>query len=267
MKFNLHPRVVFVSFLLLLPCVTNAQWYNRMEVGYSYVTATAHFSGKSGFYDLNDNRIGDTTVNRNISAKAGAGYSLGLYVPLKRVGKKNMWAVDMAIVYNEFIWEGLNQGYSADGSYFSVSGFPDLFGVTVSVGAPVSIDYKIGTDAICSKKRRFGCTFGAGVIPTYNLTALVGVDGAGIGAGMSVNPFVKGEVAIFGGICWKLRCIYSFGNVPYIDLTKNDLAFTSGPFKVTGKSNMMLSLVIMPFAWHWKDETWYNVRGRYNPYQ
>lgn len=84
MKFNLHPRVVFVSFLLLLPCVTNAQWYNRMEVGYSYVTATAHFSGKSGFYDLNDNRIGDTTVNRNISAKAGAGYSLGLYVPLKR---------------------------------------------------------------------------------------------------------------------------------------------------------------------------------------
>jgi hypothetical protein len=266
MKFNLQTNLVLVAFLILLPSASKAQWYNRMEIGYSYVTASAEFKGKSGFYDADLNYKGDTSVTRTIKAKAGAGYSLGLYVPLKRVGKKNMWAIDMGLVYNEFIWEGLNQGYTTDGTYINVSGFPDLFGFTVSIGAPVSIDYKIGTDAICSKKRRFGCTFGAGVIPTYNLTALVGIDGAGVGAGMSVNPFVKGEVAIFGGICWKIRGIYSFGNVPYIDLTKNDLAFTSGPFKVTGKLNMMLSLIIMPFAWHWKEETWYNTHGRYNPY-
>lgn len=255
-----------VCLCLLVPFASNAQWYNRLEVGYSYVTATGHYSGKSGFYDEDLNFLGDTSIDRKISAKAGAGYYLSLYVPVKRVGPKSMWAIDMGITYNEFIWEELNQGFTADGSYFNVTGFPDLFGATLSVGAPVSLDYKIGPDAVCSKRRRVGCTFGAGIIPTYNITALIGIDNAGIGAGMSVNPFVKGELALFGGICWKFRCTYSFGNVPYIDQTKNDLAFTSGPFKVTGKSNMMLSFVIMPFSWHWKEEQWFNNRGRYNPY-
>ena len=178
-----------------------------------------------------------------------------------------MWALSIHVIYNEFIWESLNQAYSANGDYVNVTGYPDLYGATLQIGVPIGIDYKIGTDAICTKKRRFGCTFGAGIFPTYNATAMLGVDNAGVGIGYGVSPYLKAEAAVFGGLCFKFRALYSFGGEPYIDQTKNDLAFTSGPFKVTGKSNLMLSFIIMPFAWHWKEKEWYNTYGSYNPWQ
>jgi len=258
-------KLVLIS-LAFIPVAANAQFYNRLEIGYSYVMATGQYSGTSGFYNLNGSYGGDTIVKRNITAKAGYGEDIGLCIPLKRVGRINMWALSIHFMANEFIWSGLNQGFSADGTFIDPYGIADLDGATLQMAVPIGVDYKIGTDAVCSKKVRFGVTFGAGVMPSFNETVMINVNGAGGGLVTSVNPFVKAEVAVFGGLCFKLRALYSFGNVPYIDQNKDILAVTSGPFTVTGTSNLTLSFIIMPFAWHWKEESWATNYGRYNRY-
>ncbi len=144
---------------------------------------------------------------------------------------------------------------------FNGNGFSDFTfsGGTVQMALPVGLDFKFGCDALGTKSRRFCTTLGFGVYPSYAMTSLdFNVD---VDPNISVAPYAKFEVGIFAGICMKLRTIYSYGNFNYMEVNsteKNELGEMSSKTTLTGKSNLTVSLLFMPFSWKWSRAEWWN---------
>jgi len=58
-----------------------------------------------------------------------------------------------------------------------------------------------------------------------------------------------------------VRMIYAIGDLAYMDYKESDNSMgieTSSTAKLTGKSNMAISILIMPFSFKWKQEDWWN---------
>jgi hypothetical protein len=266
MHFIKNPLRLIFLVLLLTPVMSFGQFFDRFEIGYNYVSATGTYTGVSTVIDGNGNFAGDTTGKRTITA-TGFGIDLGTTFPLKRLGHTKMLGLTIHLIVNEFVWGNLNQVYTLNGDFVNANNNMD--GLTEQIAMPIGLDYKMGTDAILTKRLHFGASFGLGIYPSLNATVMVdpaNLNGGG-GLGFGINPYAKAEVALFGGICFKFRAMFSYGNVPYIDQNKSLVSLTDGPFKITGTSNLMLSFIIMPFGWHWRETGWYNTYDTYNPYE
>ena len=229
----------------------------RLQFGYSYVMASADYETKDFFYsDLPGFPSRDTIYKGELKTTAAIGYNIGTYFPLKQLGRKSKLCLSTDFVYNIMTWESTKNPNGLGG----LTGF-DYSGFTAQMGLPIGLDVKIGTDAMTDKAIRFCTTFGAGVHPSYSITALdydISIDPK-----FNTNPYVKAEVGIFAGICFKLRALYTFGNMTYIDYNerKTDEAFlslTENGSKLTSKSNLTLSLIVMPFSWGWPRSEWWN---------
>lgn len=126
---------------------------------------------------------------------------------------------------------------------------------------PIGLDFKFGCDALTVKNNRFCATLGVGALPTYSVTTLDNIptlDGQ-----FGVAPYAKVEAGIFAGICMKVRAIYSFGNTTYFDKT-DKTTFSSNSTTLVGKSNLTISLLVMPFSWAWDKEEWWNTLNPLN---
>ena len=249
--------LLLVGMLLLVSSRSSAfpDWLGRFEIGYSYVMATGQFSGVTGVYNSNFDFVGDTQTKKNIVAKAGFGGLYGTYFPVKKF-EKGCLAIDVTLMANFFIWGKLNQGYNTDGSNYTPSS--DLTGATVQYALPIGLDYKFGPEGVTAKHPHLGFSLGAGVMTSMSETIMDGGDNGGAGFALGVTPYAKGEVVFFAGICMKLRAMFSFGDIPYIDQSKSIASYSDGPFKVTGKSNLTLSFIIMPFSWGWQKHGWWD---------
>jgi hypothetical protein len=221
----------------------------RFHIGYSFVSANADFESKNYFLsDLNPNTNIDTIYKGNIGTSAAFGFTFGTYFPLKRLGQKSKLCLGVDYFYNAMTWGSLTQPFGN-------------FGITAQMGLPVGVDIKIGADAMTDKNIRFCTTFGAGVNPSYSITAWdYGID---LDPKFNVNPYVKAEVGIFAGICMKVRALYSIGSMTYIDYTKSTrdesaLSLTENGSKLIGKSNLTVSVLLMPFSFGWPRSEWWN---------
>ena len=235
----------------------------RYEIGGGVVLPFGEYSGSS-VPVLNPSKYqqGDTTISRSIAGDLGFGASIGLSLPFKATGHISYWAAHIEIMANEYIWQNLNPSYGTDGTFKNNA--VSLNAVTQQISLPLGVEWKVGTDAIKSKRLTFGATLGAGVIPQFNITALEGVKNFDNGYGWGCTPYVKFDWAIFGGICWKLRLMYTYGKVNLIDVNRLVPNLTDGPFGVASNGNFMASLIIMPFSYRWEETAWYNTHDTYN---
>ena len=233
----------------------------RYDLAFTEVLPFATFQGVVPAY-ANGHYIGDTTAKRKTPG-AGIGGSIGLSIPFKATGHISCWAVDFRLMANMYTWTNLNETYSLDGSYHAVT--PDLGATTLQVAIPIGIEYKIGNDAIKTKRLAFGTTLGGGVMSSYNITNLNPSDTAIKSHGaFGFNPYAKVDISVFLGICFKLRFMYTMGDVTLIDVNKPTDYRINGPFKVTSNGNFMISLVLMPFSGGWYERKWYNTHDTYN---
>lgn len=251
---NLTLKLTTVLLLISLTVFSQKRMpgmLSRFEIGYSFVKATSEYKGN--FLQYRPDMLSDTMVIKSdkVKTKAAYGVTLGTYFPLSRMGNSSSLTLDVNYVYNMMLWQGIGGGF-----YQTVAGW-DFSGITVQMGLPVGLSYKMGADAVLDKTKHFCAGFGAGVLPAYSLTSFE----EGVGANFGVSPYVKLEAGFFAGICMKVRLLHSFGNVPLIEKDKGfggmyDSYLSN--FSLSGKSNTMISIVLMPFSWGWPDDGWWN---------
>ena len=267
MIFLKNPARFILLVLLLTPALSNGQFFKRFEIAYNYVSVTGNYNGATQVLDGSGRFAGDSNIKKSVPA-VGFGVDIGSTIPLKKIGHTNMLGLTIHLVVNEFVWGSLNQTYGLDGTY-TTNANGNMTGLTEQIALPIGIDYKLGPDAILTKRLHVGASFGVGVMPSLNETVMVDPQNLNGGGGLAfgINPYVKAEVAFFAGICFKLRGQFAFGNIPFIDQQKSLVSLTDGPFKVTGTTNLMLSFIIMPFSMTWRETGWYNTYDTYNPYE
>ena len=260
-----------ILICLLLSDSASAQFRNwdRFEFGGNFIMASGTFNGVSGVYDGNNYFIGDTTVKRSISTSMGYGGFIGTSIPFKRLGHESVWAVSIEIMGNQLIWSDLNSIYNGSGTLAPNKVAGSLNGVTTQIAMPIGVDYKVGTDAIKTQRESLGASFGVGFMPVMNGTVMENVktyDEHGSGFNYGLNPYGKAEVAFYAGMCFKLRAMFSYGKLNYMFENSNIGKFNDGPMRITGGTNLTLSLVIMPFSGRWVEHSWYNTYDTYNPF-
>ncbi len=266
--------IVFAIVFAMVPVLGFAQyqhtvdpfWSNlrnplRYEIGGGLVmpsgtfTGVVHVQGSNGVYK------GDSTASRSLSSQ-GFGGSIGLALPFKATGHISCWAVSAQLSGNIYSWEGLNQTMGLDGSYNDAD--VPLNAGTMQFTMPIGIDYKIGNDAILTKRLPFAAAFGVGVMPQFAMTTLEDISGFKAQYGYGCTPYAKFDWSIFAGICWKLRFMYSMGNINLLDVNSRLGTYNDGPFTISSGSQFMVSLMFMPFSGGWKEFAWYNTYDTYN---
>lgn len=251
-------RTLFTLCLavFLFPATGSAQSWARytrgpkgLEVGYSYCVAGGQFSYRDLRFNERTLQLRDTGYTENLRSKTGFGATVGYYWPVVRVGQKSCLAITGTFMYNAYLWDGNTFSYSAN----SQTGVVESVGSgTIEMALPVGLDYKVGADAIYDKVTRFCGSVGAGVYPSMGATVYKG-DGS---FGFHARPYIRGEVGIFAGICFKLRVTHVLGGINYIDYSDAGPGYeTSTVFK--SKGTTAFSLILMPWSWKWGKSAWW----------
>lgn len=236
----------------------------RMQIGYSFTKGWAQYESKDAAVDPLTGKTFTNTNKTDVTSKLGWGGVFGTTVPLKKLGRKSILGLGVDYMYNVYVWDYKTptfNGYTRDSSG-AITGLSytndDLGfdGASVQLALPISADFKFGCDALTDKSIRFCGTIGAGVFPSMAAT----VDASNAGFGFGAAPFIKAEFGVMGGICFKIRALYSFGSIPYYTEGNsiNNMANFSSTSSLTGKSSLTFSLLFMPFAWKWNTSGWWN---------
>lgn len=265
--------IIFVAFTMLVistpvlaqyefgvkPFLSYFKDLPRYELSFNYTMPGGYFEGVQ---QVNEgNYIGDTTIKRAMSV-TGFGGSIGLSLPFKATGHISCWAATIQLGVNMHTWTNLNSTYDISGNVVTTT--TPLTANTMQIHLPIGIDWKVGNDAIESQRLAFGASMGAGLMPQLNMTSLSNVSGAQTGYGFGCTPFVKVDGAFRLGCVFKIRVLYTIGNIPLL-YQKTDLpGVTDGPFKIVSTSNLVLSFIIMPFSGGWRETDWYNTHDTYN---
>ncbi len=223
----------------------------RFQLGYSFVSNTADYTG--AYRIINPAMNVDTTFKPfEMKTSVAWGFTAGTYIPLKRLGKVSSLNLGVDYLYNMMTWKS---DVPSIGS-FGISSFD---GVTVQMALPVGLDFKFGSDAVQQRTPAMCATLGAGVYPSYALTSLTGAP-ITLDPAFSIAPYVKAEVGFFAGVCMKVRAIYAIGDLTYMNYenTSNSMGELKTSSKLVGKSNLAISLLIMPFSFKWDNEEWWN---------
>lgn len=276
MNFFKKPILFFAFLLLGAPQSGRAQYVfqldpffsyfrdlGRYEIGVHYgVLSFGQFSGTVPFGSLGAG-LGDTTLTHQFSFTNIGGY-IGTSIPFKATGHISLWAMDIGVNVNSLSWPGLNYVYNGNDVKASS---PLLTANTMQVGLPIGVEWKVGCDAIESRRLGFGASFGAGFIPQYSITSLANMP-AGTTTATNYNfncaPYLKAEFAENLFMCTKFRFMATFGDVSLIEVNHALAGATDGPFKVTSHGNILLSWIIMPFSVGWRETAWWNTHDTYN---
>ena len=243
-------KALFLFALLSSPLAGFAKFpgiLSRLQLGYSFISNKAEYS--SGFKLTG---VIDTSYKPyEMSTSASWGFTAGTYFPLKRLGEASSLVLGVDYLYNMMTWKSKVPGPGFGG---------DFDGATVQMALPIGLDLKLGADAVQLRKPRFCGTIGAGVYPSYSLSTVTGAP-ITIDPTFSVAPYVKAEVGFFAGVCIKARLLYAIGDLSYMDYKDSDNSNgveSSTNVKLVGKSNMAISILIMPFSYKWSTEEWWN---------
>jgi hypothetical protein len=274
MNFIKRPILFLAIVLLGLPIAGRAQYIfqvdpffsyfrdlDRYEIGYHYqLQSYGKFSGMVPFGGLGQGQ-GDTFVTKKF-AFINSGFYVGTSIPFKATGHISLWAMSIGLNLNLLSWPGMNLAY--DGTDITATA-PLVTANTMQVGLPIGLEWKVGCDAINTRRLGFGASFGAGFIPQVSITSLTNVtaDEKPFYA-FNCAPYLKAEIAENLLFCMKFRAMASLGNVTLIDVNHYIPGVTDGSFNLTSTANIYLSVIIMPFSIRWKETAWWNTHDTYN---
>jgi hypothetical protein len=233
---------------------------DRYEIGVHYgILSLGEFNGVVPFGSLGSGQ-GDTNIVHQFGLINVGGY-VGTSIPFKATGHISLWAMSIGLNVNMLTWPGLNLEYSNN----EVSAkSPLLTANTTQIGLPIGVEWKVGCDAINSKRLGFGASVGAGLIPQFSMTTLADAPNVNTGYAFNCAPYLKAEFAENLLMCTKFRFMFTMGDVSLIDVNHSIPGVTDGPFKVVSHANVYLSWIIMPFSVRWRETAWWNTHDTYN---
>lgn len=246
----------------LMPVVASAQVpgvFKRLQIGYSFLSEKATFQRtypvpNTALLKIDDS-FKDTTISVDVKPTSSMGLFLGTYVRVAKLGKASTLNFSIEAAMNMLTWDKA----TTDGKETTPEDNPELVmtGSTMHIGMPLGFDVKFGCDAYPDKSYRWCAGFGVGANTGSANTTLNGASNNEI----LMRPYIRGEVGIFGGMCFKLRLAYNFGKIQYI-YTDNSKANAQGNIyqnttSLTGNPSFTTTLVIMPFASKWDNSRWW----------
>ncbi len=281
MKKILNLKMVLVASFLVAPLFSFGQFKflvrpffsyfkdkSRWEIGANYIQSNGNFEGVVPFYGFNNFYTHDETIKRDIKADNGYGGFFGVQVPVAATGHISVWAISIRGMFNYMNWSDLNKAYNLDGTFKDM---PNQMSMTTKQFAvPIGIDWKIGSDAIASRRLKMGLDLGAGIYPHMNVSS---IDTAHVSfppqSNFGLYPYFNADLSFFAKVCFKVRAMYTWGNCELINSSNTTYnyglaPFTDGPFKVTSHNHLMVSLVIMPFSYKWREFNWATDYDTYN---
>jgi len=232
----------------------------NIEIGYGSAKTWADYDRQVKAV-REDGKLYDTTISMSVTSKGGFSGAFGTSLPLTRLGRASRLNLGLNFIYNTYLWDypTANSARLTDsGIRYDYSGNILFSGASLNYGLAISADFKFGVDAMMDKRYRWSWTGGIGVLPSMNLTSDFGSADANFG----VQPFAKTEVGLRAGIVWKLRVMYQAGTLKYLDVKPKDSFFgipnAEQTTRLTGKGNLSISLILMPFSWTYTRSSWYN---------
>ncbi len=261
----LRIKTAFLLLLIALGSVAIAQpqlpeGLQRLQLGYSLPLTKATYTVRNYFFDesFQQNAV-DTSFSKEISTVGGFGFTIGTYFPIVKLSEKAVLAISLDYLYNFMLWDGTTQsltGYSDSLSAFTYDYDFPINGITGHMGLPFGVDFKYGGDATLDKSNKLSMSFGTGIYPSLNAT----VFDFSSGVQYKVKPYLKGEIGFHAGITFKVRALYSFGKIDYLSYSSTlggDLFSQINGTSLTSKSQLTLSLLVMPFSWAWQRKEWW----------
>lgn len=231
----------------------------RIEIGYSFPMTTAKFTQHTSLIDIFAETNTDTTFSKNYSTKGGFGITVGTYFPIVRLGENSSLNIALSYVYNAMVWDASIvhfNGYDSSAGMFTYNSNLVISALTVHMGLPIGLDFKTGGESILDRSKRFSFTLGTGIYPSMNATVFENFTGSKT----KLQPYLKGEVGVFAGVNFKVRALYTFGNLNYIDYKENvggDIFAYESSAKLTSTSTFTLSIIAQPFSFGWGKSEWW----------
>lgn len=227
---------------------------HKFEVGISSVGATGYYKSyfdewKPGTTDVVSKYHEGPTIG-----KGGLAINVGTYSRLLKLGKRTAIAFDMNYMFSWMKWQGIGTGFYSDKLW-------NEGGSTWQMSFPIGLEYKHGSDARLEKNHKFCFSFGGGIMPMVSASKLTDtVKKKGREFKFGYQPYVKAEIGVLMGICWKLRLMYSVGEVELLDdyRTFHKDPYSVSQFNLKENSAITFSIVMMPFSYDWPDNGWWN---------
>lgn len=231
----------------------------RFQIGYSFPFSTATFKQHSLIYDdYGDNNI-DTTFSKDAKSKGGFGVTLGTYIPIVHLTDKSSLNLDIDFMYNLLVWDAnaINyDGYDATTNGYVYTTNYTITAATVQMGLPVGVSYKFGGESSLDRGDKLSLSIGTGVYPSLNATVFEDY----AGAKFKLQPYLKAELGFFAGVNFKVRALYAFGKLEYINYNSGysgDTYAYDDAAALTGKSSFLLSVMVMPLSFGWSKSAWW----------
>jgi hypothetical protein len=261
-----HPYLKSFGIILLVwvPVLSFAQpripkGLQRFQIGYTFPMSSAKYTTHTLIFDDFGESNLDTTMSKDAKTKGGFGVTLGTHFPIVHMSETSCLAISLDFLYNLLVWDAdmvKIEGYDASTGEYSYNSSYIPSAATVHMGLPIGIDYKTGGEASLDRSNRMSFTFGTGFYPSLNATIFEN----NAGAKMKIQPYLKAELGVFGGVNWKLRALYSFGRLEYIDYSSS-LSGTGYEYSesasLISKSSLSLSLMVQPFSFGWSKSQWW----------
>jgi|GEM_PF-1216906 len=227
---------------------------HKFQFGISSFAASSYYKGYFSSYI--DNEYKSVYYEGPSTSKGGLGVTLGTHSRIWRMGKAAALTYDMDFMYGWTYWKGIGQGFYKEREWNNGA-------VTSQMALPIGLSLRFGSDAAREKSQRFCMNFGGGIMPMYNRTRLedTGKKNPNVQKYFAFTPYMRFEVGLFAGICWKVRVNYSFGDFKLIEDNKNwhkENPYGVEKFNLMGKTGLNVSLILMPFSYDWPDNGWWN---------
>lgn len=263
---RVNPIRIVLMFALMFAGISQAQAQSKgwpgavqnIELGYGWSKTWADYIRHDKVV-REDGKVYDTTFTKRVNSKGGFSGTGGTSIPLKRLGRLSSMHLGADFIYNMYMWDYATPNDVAltdTGMVYQFNKGIIYTGGTMNTGLALSLDFKFGVDAMRDKSYRWGWTGGLGVFPSANLSS----DIEGVSMTYGAQPFLKSEVSLRAGIVWKLRMMYAFGNLTYMEHSGKlfDYANSSSDVQLQGKGSFSVSLLVLPFSFTYKKSDWFN---------
>jgi hypothetical protein len=226
---------------------------HKFELGISSVGATGYYLSMFDEKLPSGQNVSSYHEGPTVS-KGGLAINIGTYYRLLKIGKRTAVAFDMNYMFSWMKWQGIGAGFYTERSW-------NNGGSTWQMAYPVGLELKFGSDARLEKNHRFCMSFGGGVMPIMSASKLKDtLKKKGREFNFGYQPYVKAELGLLMGICWKLRLMYSVGDLKLLEnsSTGHKDPYSVSNFNLISKSTITFSIVMMPFSYDWPDNGWWN---------
>jgi hypothetical protein len=222
----------------------------RQYLAFSYPMSTIQLDYIYKEHPQNGQKF-DTSIHLSKKSSVAYGFSGGSFAKIAKLGNaKQMLAFDWSIGGAYYTYN-LVDYQDAAGDDLSLTALTMLF------EAPLGLQYKTGGEASLNPKDKLLFSMGAGVAPTVAITGFAFSNDAGGDVGADIvfklRSYVMAEVGMYFGVAMKVRAMYYVKPFTLYKREEGDLETGQISATLTSNSNIVVSLIILPFSPKWKD--------------